>query len=154
VPTPAHIAALLNLNIFPPNPGYGRLFDEATWSISSASSGATLDEGGIVTPQQSGNFFDFFADLVSLDLTPNRRFKVKLVADVGVANGFTNGGIGSGRASVDPVFSFAPSVGPEYSFVFSEGVGNLPIPEPQTVTLMAAGLLILIVITERLRSRR
>jgi hypothetical protein len=154
IPVFAAVSGEVSGDALPPPLGTGSFSMKATWSITNAVSGATLDEGGIVTPQQSGNLFDSFADLVSLDLTPNRRFKVKLVTDVGVANGFTNGGIGSGRAFVDPVFSFAPDVAPEYSFVFSEGVGNLPIPEPQTFTLMAAGLLTLGFLTKRLRSGR
>jgi hypothetical protein len=36
-------------------------------------------------------------------------------------------------AFVDPVFSFGPGVGSEYSLVFSEGFGNsAPVPEPST----------------------
>jgi len=132
-------------NALPPPLGSGSFTLKATWSLSNVAGGTPLFlEGGIVTPQRSDAFFDSFDDLVTLSLTANQRISVTLVADVGIANGFTNGASGSARAFVDPVFSFAPGVGPEYSFVFSPGVGNLPIsavPEPPVFVLMAAGLL-------------
>ena len=128
-------------NALPPPLGTGAFALKATWTITNTVGGTPLFvEGGIVTPQLSGNFFDSFEDVVQLDLVANQRYRVTLVADAGIANGFTNGAAGSARAFVDPIFTFGPSVGSEYSFVFSEGVGNTLVPEPSTYVFMAVGL--------------
>ena len=139
-------------NALPPPLGNGSFALKATWEIANTVGGTPLFvEGGIVTPQRSGNFFDSFEDVVNLDLVANQRYTVTMFADAGIANGFTNGAAGSARAFVDPIFTFGPGVGSEYSFVFSEGVGNTLVPEPSSYAFMAAGLLALGVFRKRLR---
>jgi uncharacterized protein (TIGR03382 family) len=116
------------------------------WSITNASSGITVFSEGIQTPELPGSFGDSFDHIDSLVLTANQRYRVRLVADAAIANGFTNGAVGFAFALIDPVFSFGPGVGPEYSFVFSEGIGNVrnsSVPKPGTFTLIVAGLLAL-----------
>jgi hypothetical protein len=141
-------------SVLGPPLGSGAFALKATWTIENANSGQQIVEGGIVTPERSGSFFDSFADVVNLELTANQRYRVRLFADVGIANGTSNGGIGAAHALVDPVFSFAQGVGPEYSFVFSDGVGNLPVPEPSPFTLLAAGLVTLSLVGRRTQRRR
>lgn len=138
-----HAAGQVNGNALPPALGGGSFVLQAQWFLENPFTGAVIfaDPENIQTPQISDVFFDSFDHKVSVNLPANQRIRVKLIADAGIANGVTNGGIGSAYAFVDPVFSFGPSVGSEYSFVFSENVGNLPIPEPTTYALMAAGLL-------------
>jgi hypothetical protein len=140
----------------PPPLGTGGFALTASWLIENASSGVTVFSEGIQTPQLSGTFSDSFDHTVSLNLTANQRYRVRMVADAAIANGFTNGGFGTAFARIDPVFSFAPGVGPEYSFVFSEGVGNspaspAPVPGLSTFALMAAGLLTLGMFLKRVR---
>ena len=118
----------------------------AMWSITNANTGITVFSEGIQTPELSGSFGDSFDHTDSLVLTANQRYSVRLVADAAIANGFTNGAVGFAFALIDPVFSFGPGVGPEYSFVFSEGIGNSrtsSVPKPSTFTLIVAGLLAL-----------
>jgi len=126
----------------------------AMWSITNASSGVTVFSEGIQTPQLSGSFGDSFDHTDSLVLTANQRYRVRLVADAAIANGFTNGAVGFAFARIDPVFSFGAGVGPEYSFLFSEGIGNIrtsPVPKPSTFALIAVGLLMLGLFRQRVR---
>jgi hypothetical protein len=102
----------------------------ALWSLEDGFSGALLFSDGIETPQLTGAFSDSFDRTVDLTVAANRRFRVNLLADVGIRGG-------SGSAFVDPIFSFGPGVGSEYSFVFSDGVGNTRVvqePPPTAVT--------------------
>ena len=116
---------------------------QAAWSISEAISGTTVfSDEGIHTPELTGSFADSFEHTRLLDLTTNQRYRVRLIADAAVANGSSKFGPSFAFSIIDPVFSFAPGVGPEYSFVFSEGVGNAPsVPEPGTLGLLCVGLL-------------
>ena len=135
-------------------PGAGSFALTALWSITNVSSGVTVFSEGIQTPQLSGSFADSFDHPDSLELTANQRYRVRLLADAAIAIGFTNGAVRFAFARIDPVFSFAPGVGPEYSFVFSEGIGNSrtsSVPKPSTFTLMVAGLLALGLIRKRVR---
>jgi hypothetical protein len=146
----AHGVVKGNVEDDPPSPGSYSL--RASWSITGPS--VSFAEG-LVPPMGSGNFFDRFDHVVGFNMIANRAYTVELFADIGIANGVTNGARGGGYAYIDPVFSFDPGVGPEYSFVFSEGVGNAPIssvPEPSTFALLAAGLLTVSV--PRTRARR
>jgi hypothetical protein len=136
-------------------PGTGGFALTASWSITNAISGVTVFSEGIQTPALSGSFGDSFDHTDSLVLTANQRYSVRLVADAAIANGFTNGAVGFAFALIDPVFSFGPGVGPEYSFVFSEGIGNVrpssSVPKPSTFTLIVAGLLALRLVRKRVR---
>jgi hypothetical protein len=108
-----------------------------------------------------GYLEESFRDTVGVTVPANRVLTLSLFAEVSVAAGSGRDGIpvgGKGAAIIDPVFSFGPGVGPEYSFVFSEGVGNEPFalappftaaPEPGTLALLATGLLAV----ARLRAR-
>jgi len=133
-------------------PGTGGFALTASWSITNAISGVTVFSEGIQTPALSGSFGDSFDHTDSLVLTANQRYRVRLIADAAIANGFTNGAVGFAFARIDPVFSFGEGVGPEYSFVFSEGVGNSrtsSVPKPGTFTLILVGLLALGVVRKR-----
>jgi hypothetical protein len=115
---------------------------QAAWSLSEAINGTTMfSDEGIHTPQLNGSFADSFQHTKLLDLTTNQRYRVRLIADAAVANGSDKFGPSFAFSIVDPVFSFAPGVGPEYSFAFSQGVGNVPsVPEPGTLRLLAVSV--------------
>ena len=135
-------------------PGTGGFALTASWSITNASSGVTVFSEGIRTPELSGPFGDSFDHTDSLVLTANQRYRVRLIADAAIANGFTNGAVGFAFARIDPVFSFGEGVGPEYSFVFSEGIGNVrssSVPKPGTFALILVGLLTLGLFRKRVR---
>lgn len=103
------------------------------WSLQDAAS-ATVFSEGIVTPALQGSFSDSFNHVVDLELNVNAIYRVTLRADASARSG-------SAFAFIDPVFSFAPGAGEGFSFVFSEGIGNAPIPEPAPFALFAIGLL-------------
>lgn len=117
---------------------------DARWSLADVNLGLLeVFHGGIdMTAARQGSFSDSFSDVVELGLTAGHIYRVTMVVDVFAgASGSTKPAFGT--AFIDPYFSLGPGVGPQYSLVFSENVGNLPIPEPRTYALMAAGLLIL-----------
>jgi hypothetical protein len=140
VPVDVSVSGEIKGNVLSAPLGSGTFSLKATWSLASAD-GTLFVEGGVDEVAGSANYFDSFHDVQSIFMTVNQRHTVRLVADTFVATGTTNGASGGGYSFVDPVFSFGPGVGPEYSFLFSEGVGNLPVPEPHAFLLMAAGLL-------------
>jgi hypothetical protein len=130
------------------DPGTGAFLSlRATWSFASPSE---FHEGGIVVPNVFSHFDDSFHEIRELTVRTNQALNLTLFAEVAARGGtMMIGGVPvevgtTGIAYIDPVFSFGPGVGPEYSFVFSDGVGNVPIssvPEPSTLALLAAGLL-------------
>jgi hypothetical protein len=75
----------------------------------------------------------------SMVMMTNQLYSVGMMADV---SNFL--GDGTGSAVVDPQFFFDGNFGPDYTFVFSPGVGNGVtvgvVPEPETLALMLAGL--------------
>lgn len=88
-------------------------------------------------------------------LQANQEYRVVMEVLVRASTGINAVGFGNAGAFVDPVFSFGAGVGPEYSFVFSEGIGNTPpIPEPHLYALLAAGLLTLGYFRRRAGTRR
>jgi hypothetical protein len=99
------------------------------WSLSDVTLGLSpVFSEGIDTPQLSGIFNESFGHTVDLTLIANHVYLVEMVADASVAAG-SSGTLGFATAFIDPLFSFGPDVGPEYSFHFSEGIGNSAVPE-------------------------
>jgi hypothetical protein len=111
----------------------------ASWSLTDASLGfAPVFEEGLHATQDS--IEDEFDHQVNLSMAVNHVFRVTLFADVF----FNSGKFGArGQAFMDPVFSFAPGVGPEYSFRFADGIGNGKVdtvPEPASALLLCVGV--------------
>jgi hypothetical protein len=117
---------------------------KSQWSLQDAASNTVFSEG-IVTPALQGSFSDGFNHVVDLQLNVGAIYRVTLIADASARSG-------SAFAFIDPVFSFAAGVGEGYSFVFSEGIGNAPIPEPSSAALFVAGLLGLAALRRRAQS--
>ena len=122
----------------------------ATWKLTDASLNfAPVFEEGVHANQNSVE--DSFNHQVVLELSANHVFRVTLFADVF----FNSGKFGaSGQAFMDPVFSFAPGVGPEYSFRFADGIGNSAVPEPGSVLLLSTGATAIGLLRRRSRLRR
>jgi hypothetical protein len=111
----------------------------ASWSLTDATLGfAPVFEEGLQATQES--IEDEFDHQVNLSMAVNHVFRVTLFADVF----FNSGKFGAhGLAFMDPVFSFAPGVGPEYSFRFADGIGNgtvAAVPEPASALLLCVGV--------------
>lgn len=104
---------------------------KSTWSFETTSGVPVIPEEGISTPSLTGSFSQSFAGTHALVLDANQVYRVRMTADAGARGG-------SAMAFIDPIFTFGPGVGPEYSFEFSEGIAN--IPEPASSALLAAGL--------------
>ena len=89
-----------------------------------------------------------FLDARSFDANTN--YGVVMMA---VTSGFL--GAGTGYARLDPVFAIDPRYADAYSLRFSEGVMNgatSPVPEPESMLLMAGGLFVLAARRRRLPS--
>ena len=108
----------------------------ALWRFETVGGTPVVAEEGISTPALTGSFSDSFANAHELMLAANQVYTVTMLVNAGARGG-------SASAFIDPIFSFGPGVGPEYSFAFSEGIGNaaLPVPEPEASLLLSAGLL-------------
>jgi hypothetical protein len=139
------------------SPGVGSFVSlTSTWSFvappTPTFSGVSL-AGGIVVPKVFDPFYDTFHDVTDFfTVRTNQPLTLTLFADVSARGGLYNGvdAASTGWAYIDPVFSLGPGFGPEYSLVFSPGVGNSPnsplpppftTPEPSTLALLATGLL-------------
>jgi hypothetical protein len=125
--------------------GFAGFLMKAQWRLQDVNLGLVqVFEGGINMPAAlKGSFNDSFNDVAALGLTAGHVYRVTMVVDV-FAGASSSVSPASGSAFIDPVFSFGPGVGPGYSFVFSEGIGNsAPVPEPATWALLAAGVLAL-----------
>jgi len=122
---------------------------KSLWSLEDVSLGLQpVFSEGIDTGQLSGRFSQNFSHTVDLTLTANHVYRVTMIADAFAAAG--SGASASATTFIDPIFSFGAGVGPEYSFLLSEGIGNsAPVPEPTTVALLIAGVLGLILVQMR-----
>ncbi|MBS1825041.1 MAG: PEP-CTERM sorting domain-containing protein [Acidobacteria bacterium] len=113
---------------------------KALWRFEDLSTASLLvNDEGINTPALTGSFSESFAKTYDMMLTVGHVYRVTLVADVGAGPG--SSGKASGTAFIDPIFTFGPGVGPEFSFNLSDGIGNSGVPEPGTLGLMVAGAL-------------
>lgn len=114
---------------------------ESMWALYDSPSFTTQLAGDdVVSGQTTGTFDDGFDRQVGLMLTANHVYAVVMKADANAAATAT-GSHAVAHASVDPVFSFGAGVDPQlYSFAFSEGIGNTPVPEPGTLLLVCAGV--------------
>jgi hypothetical protein len=114
----------------------------SVWRFETISGVPIVPEEGIRTPALTGSFSQSFAEVHDLMLAANQVYRVTMLVNVGAR-------AGSATAFIDPVFSFGPSAGQAYSFNFSDGIGNAPIPEPKTYLLLSAGLLVLLALSRR-----
>ena len=111
----------------------------STYAIADAL-GREILSGGISVPLTNDGFNIPFSDGQVLKLIANRAFRVTMAINAEVA---ANSLPASATAIIDPVFSFAPGVDQEFSFQFSEGIGNSranPVPEPGPLGLLSAGV--------------
>jgi len=119
---------------------------KSLWRLEDANLGLqTVFSEGIDTGQLSGIFNESFGQTVALTLTANHVYRVTMVADAFAAAG-SSGTSAFATAFIDPIFSFAPGVRPEYSFLLSEGVGNsaaTSVPEPNSFALLITCLIAL-----------
>lgn len=113
---------------------------KAQWRLEDVGLGlAEVFAEGINTPALKGIFNETFGHTVNLTLTAGHIYRVTLVADA-FAGAVDSGTRTFASAFIDPVFTFGPGVGPEYSFHFSDGIGNSPIPLPGALFLMGSAL--------------
>ncbi len=113
---------------------------KALWRIDDVNLGlANVFAEGIETPALQGNFSQSFGHSVKLTLTAGHTYRVTLTADA-AAGAVDSASQTFATAFIDPVFSFGPGVGPEYSFHFSDGIGNSPIPVPASLLLFASAI--------------
>ena len=114
---------------------------KSLWSLEGPNLGPQgIFSEGIDTGQLSGIFNQNFGHTVNLTLSANQVYKVTMVADAFAAAG-SSGTLAFASAFIDPIFSFGPGVGPEYSFLLSDGIGNsAPIPEPGSLVFLLAGM--------------
>jgi hypothetical protein len=123
---------------------------KSLWSLEDPSLSQPVFSEGIDTGQLSGRFSQNFSHTVDLTLTANHVYRVTMIADAFAGAG--SGVSASATTFIDPVFSFGAGVGPEYSFLLSEGIGNsTPVPEPASFVLLIAGVLALSLVRVRRR---
>jgi hypothetical protein len=126
------------------------LFAQAGWSINDTVGGATIYSDGVGSGNTHQTFSQDFGDFghpVHVLLTANQAYRVSMFVDAAA----TAGTFGAeAMAFADPVFSFEPGVGPEYSLRFSDGIVNIApaapsaAPEPGTVSLLGTSLLAIV----------
>lgn len=113
----------------------------ASWEFWNEAGQVTLLAGDeISTPQMSGSFSDSFNNVVTRSLEIGHTYFVRMVANAEAAATNPNS-TASAFAFVDPVFSIGGGFDPAlYTFGFSNGIGNTPVPEPSVAALLALGL--------------
>lgn len=114
----------------------------STWELWNEAGQVNLLAGDeISTPQMSGSFSQSFGRTVALTLDVGHIYFVKMTANAEAAA--TNpGSTASAFAFVDPLFRVGAGVDPSlYTFGFSAGIGNQPVPEPPAAALLVLGLL-------------
>ena len=115
---------------------------KSLWRLEDVNLGLQPVFGeGIDTGQLTGIFNQSFGHTVELTLTANHVYRVTTVADAFAAAG-SSGTSAFATAFIDPRFSFGPGIGPEYSLILSDGIGNSAlVPEPSSFVLLIAGML-------------
>jgi hypothetical protein len=114
----------------------------AQWALEDVTLGLQpVFSESIESGPMRGSFNESFGHSVPLTLTANHIYRVTMGADAFAAA--VSGPTAFASAFIDPVFSFGPDVDRAYSFAFSEGIGNAPVPEPGAWLLLIAGLLAL-----------
>ena len=112
----------------------------SSWSLFDFSFSNMLAGDEIRSGQSTGSFDQSFGHTVGVTLDANQTYVVSMLADASAA-ATDAGSHAIADASVDPTFSFGPGVDPlVYSFEFSSGIGNTPVPEPGTLALLSVGL--------------
>lgn len=114
------------------------------WELWNEAGQVTLlatDEIG--TPAMTGSTNQSFAHTVTRDLDIGHVYYVRMLANAEAAA--TNpGSSASASAFIDPVFRIGGGLDPAlYTFGFSNGIGNQPVPEPSAAALLALGLAVL-----------
>jgi hypothetical protein len=114
---------------------------ESRWSLYDSVSLANVLAGDdVASTQITGNFSQGFDRIVSLTLLTNHVYPVLMLADAQAA-ATAAGSHSVANAFVDPFFSLGPGVDPAlYSFSFSNGIGNVAAPEPESLALLGVGL--------------
>lgn len=114
------------------------------WELWNEAGQVTLlatDEIG--TPQMTGSTNQSFSHTVTRELDIGHVYYVRMLANAEAAA--TNpGSSASASAFIDPVFRIGGGLDPSlYTFGFSNGIGNQPVPEPPALALLTLGLLAL-----------
>jgi len=123
----------------------------ASWRLEDVTLGlAPVFSEGIDSGLLRGSFNETFGHTVDLTLTANHLYRVTMAANSFAAAG-SSGTDAFGSAFIDPVFSFGPGVGPEYSLLISDGVGNSAAPEPASL-LLSGGAIAALALFRRCRS--
>lgn len=105
-----------------------------------------VPEDAISTGFQTGSFDQGLDVTRDLSLQTGQVYRVSMLVNVGARAAAVT-------AFIDPIFSFGAGVDPAYSFSFSEGIGNSPVPEPQAWAMLAMGLAVTRSIASRRRRR-
>lgn len=108
------------------------------WNEAGQVNLLATDEIG--TPQMTGSTNQSFSHVVTRELEIGHIYFVRMLANAEAAA--TNpGSSASASAFIDPVFRIGGGLDPSlYTFGFSNGIGNQPVPEPSAAALLALGV--------------